>query len=66
MTGIVQCKRCGRVLKSDSSRKKGYGPTCAKKVAEEPQELDLIELLTEAHKDHEQNFMDELNEELAG
>ncbi|GAE32424.1 DUF6011 domain-containing protein [Alkalihalobacillus hemicellulosilyticus] len=66
MTEIVQCKRCGRALKSESSRKKGYGPTCAKKAAEEPQELDSIELLTQANKDQEQNFMDELNEELAG
>ena len=27
---MEKCKRCGRPLKSEKSRKIGYGPSCAK------------------------------------
>ena len=34
------CKRCGRKLKSENSRNKGYGPDCFKKVMEEKKQAD--------------------------
>lgn len=28
----IVCKRCGRKLKSETSRKRGYGPACYSKI----------------------------------
>lgn len=44
------CKRCGRKLKSETSRSRGYGPACYRKIGsdekkdtEEPKETKHIE-----------------------
>lgn len=42
----LTCRRCGRRLKSEISREKGYGPDCFKKMMEEKKHADeKIELL---------------------
>ncbi|MBW4827625.1 MAG: hypothetical protein KZY61_00795 [Clostridiaceae bacterium] len=44
------CKRCGRKLKSETSRRRGYGPACYRKIGldekrdtEEPKETKHTE-----------------------
>ncbi|MEW9124870.1 MAG: DUF6011 domain-containing protein [Thermotaleaceae bacterium] len=44
------CKRCGRKLKSETSRRRGYGPACYRKIGsdekkdtEEPKHIEKIE-----------------------
>ncbi|MET3508445.1 DUF6011 domain-containing protein [Halalkalibacter oceani] len=54
------CIRCGRPLKSIESQQRGYGPTCARKVKEAPDLIDL--LLAQTATQDDQNFMDELKE----
>lgn len=31
-TATVHCQRCGRVLRSETSRRLGYGPTCLRRI----------------------------------
>ncbi len=38
----VNCKRCGKELKSDESKKNGYGPTCLKIVTYQKKKWKLV------------------------
>jgi len=38
------CGRCGRVLKTEKSIERGYGPVCIRKVEQEEWERDQAEL----------------------
>lgn len=40
---VMFCGRCNRQLKSESSRKVGYGPVCALKAAREKEEAEKLE-----------------------
>jgi hypothetical protein len=43
------CRRCGRPLKTDSSRENGYGPVCMQKVEadQEQAQTDIEEYINE-------------------
>lgn len=40
---VMFCGRCNRQLKSESSRKIGYGPVCAAKSAAEKEAAEKLE-----------------------
>lgn len=47
----VRCMRCHRILKSEASKKLGYGITCAKKMGiNEKTYIKLFELKSEVKK----------------
>ncbi|WP_368859198.1 DUF6011 domain-containing protein [Cohnella sp. GbtcB17] len=43
MEGATNCLRCNRPLKSEKSRKVGYGPVCAARATAEREEAEKLE-----------------------
>lgn len=58
----MSCKRCGRKLTSEASKKRGYGGTCYAKLGADQKKSEVVEKETEVI---EENFVDEIREKIS-